>query len=108
MQLPTFAFPPDPLLLALVPTALTVEQEKSRATVRGGPVASVQPRDALNRRCKQFVISRHCFQRCVCPVGEERETQIAIWIREVVHFQPLDLLLNLSVACQEGRYGYQC
>jgi hypothetical protein len=33
MQLATFAFPPDPLLLAVVPAAPAVEQEKARATV---------------------------------------------------------------------------
>ena len=41
--------------------------------------------------------------RRVCPVGEERETKIAIWICQIVHFQPLDLLRNLGVADQESR-----
>ena len=36
MQLPTFASPPEPLPLAVVPAAPPVEQEKARnATVRG-------------------------------------------------------------------------
>ena len=103
MQLPTFALPPDPLLLALVPAAPAVEKEKSLAPIWGGPMASVQSRDALDRRSQQFVVSRHGFLRRVCPVGEERETKIAIWIREIVHFQPLDLLRNLGVAGQESR-----
>jgi hypothetical protein len=61
LQLPPFAFPPDPLPLALVPAAPTVEQEEALATVRGGPVASVQPRDALNRCSKESVVFRHGF-----------------------------------------------
>ena len=107
MELSTFAFPADPLSLALVPAAPAVEKEKSLAPIRGGPMASVQPRDALNRRSQQFVVSRHGFLRRVCPVGKERETKIAIRIRQIVHFQPLDLLRNLGVAGQESRHDDQ-
>src|SRR4026207_2401298 len=48
MELAAFAFPADPLLLALVPAAPAVEEKKSLAPIRGGPVASVQPRDPRN------------------------------------------------------------
>ena len=99
MKLSTFAFPADPLALALIPSAPAVEKEKSLAPIWGGPMASVQPRDAVNGRGQQFVVSRHGFLRRVCPVGKERETKITIWIRQVVHFQPLDLLGNLGLPC---------
>src|SRR3972149_4153593 len=108
MKLPTFAFPSNPLPLALIPDSSPVEKEKSLATVRGKSVALVQPREALDRRSQQFVVSRHGFLRRVCPVGQERETKIAIWIGQVVHFQTLDLLRNLGVACQERRDHDQC
>src|SRR3990172_10674256 len=108
MKLPAFAFPPDPLPLALVPAAPPVEQEKSLAPIRSGRMAPVQPRDTVNGRGQQLVVSRHAFLRGVCPVGKDRETKIAIWIRQVVDFQPLDLLRNLGVACQESRYDDQC
>jgi hypothetical protein len=108
MELPTFAFPPDPLSLALVPAAPTVEKEKSLVPIWRGPMALVQPCDALNRRSQQFVVSRHGFLRRVCPVGKERETKIAVWIRQVVDFQPLDLLRNLGLPYQESRYNDQC
>ena len=108
MKLPAFAFPPDPLPLALVPAAPPVEQEKSLAPIRSGRMAPVQPRDTVNGRGQQLVVSRHGFLRRVCPVGKERETKIAVWIRQVVDFQPLDLLRNLGLPCQESRYNDQC
>ena len=61
----------------------------------------------VDRRSQQFVVSRHGFLGRVCPVGEERETKIAIGIRQVVHFQLLDLLRNLGVAGQESRHDDQ-
>src|SRR5512143_738960 len=102
MKLPAFAFPANPLLLAFVPAAPAVEQQKSLAPIRGGPVASVQPRDTINGRGQQLVVSRHSFLRRVCPVGKERETKIAVWIRQVMDFQPLDLLRNLGLPRQES------
>ena len=107
MELPTFALPPDPLSLAFVPAAPTVEKEKSLAPIWGGPMALVQLRDALNRRSQQFVVFRHGFLRRVFPVGKERETKIAIRICQIVHFQSLDLLRNLGLPCQESRYDDQ-
>ncbi len=50
MQLPTFAFPADPLLLALVPAAPAVKEEKSFASIGEWPVAPVQLRDAVDGR----------------------------------------------------------
>ena len=64
-------------------------------------MALVQPRDARNRCRQQFVVFRHGFLRRVCPVGKERETKIAIWICQIVHFQSLDLLGNLILSYQE-------
>ena len=41
MELSAFAFPADPLALALVPSAPAVEKEKSLAPIWGGPMAAV-------------------------------------------------------------------
>jgi hypothetical protein len=48
MQLPTLAFPSDPLPVTFIPGTPTVEQENPLTPIRGGPVASIQTRDALN------------------------------------------------------------
>src|ERR1700741_1475204 len=103
MQLTTFAFPPDPLPFALVPAAATMEKEKSLAPVWRGPVTPVQLRDAFNRRSQQFVVFRYGFLRRIRPVGKQGETKIAFGIRQVMHFQPFDLLANLGLPGQESR-----
>src|SRR6476660_33829 len=103
MKLYKSARPADPLALALIPSAPPVEKEKSLAPIRGVSMAAVQLRDSVDGRGQQFVVSRHVFLRRVRPVGEEREAKIAIWIRQVVHFQTLDLLGNLSGADQKSR-----
>ena len=66
-------------------------------------MTAVQLRDTVDGRGQQFVVSRHVFVRRVCPVGDQRETKIALGIRQVVHFQPLNLLSNLRRADQESR-----
>ena len=63
MELPTFALPPDPLSLAFVPAAPTVEKEKSLAPIWGDPMALVELRDALNRRSQQFVVLGMVLER---------------------------------------------
>ncbi len=98
MKLSTFAFPADPLALAVIPTAPTVEKEKSLASIWGESMTAVQLLDTVDDRGQQFVVSRHIFVRRICPVGEQREAKVAIWIRQIMHFQTLDLLRNLSVA----------
>ena len=103
MKLSTFALPADPIALALIPTAPAVEKEKSLASIGGESVTAVKLRDPVDGRGQQFVVSRHAFLRRVCPVGEECETKIALGIRQVVHFQPLNLLGNLRRADQESR-----
>jgi hypothetical protein len=102
MKLSTFAFPADPIALALIPTAPAVEKEKSLASIRGESMTAVQLRDTVDGRGQQFVVSGHVFVWRVCPVGDERETKIALGIRQIVHFQSLNLLGNLNLVYQEG------
>ena len=107
MKLSTFALPADPIALAVIPTAPTVEKEKSLASIGGESVTAVKLRDPVDGCGQQFVVSRHAFLRRVCPVGEECETKITLGIRQVVNFQTLDLLGNLSRADQQSRNDNQ-
>ena len=66
-------------------------------------MAAVQLGDTLDGRGQQFIVSRHTFLRRVGPIREERETKIVIRIRQIVYFQPLDLLGNLVRADQQSR-----
>src|SRR5688572_23649137 len=103
MKLSTFAFPADPTALAVIPTAPAVEKEKPLASIWGESMAAIQLRDTVGDLGQQFVVSRHIFLRRICPVREQRETKVAIWICQIMHFQTLELLRNLSAADQESR-----
>ena len=98
VELPALALPPHPHLLALVPDPPAVEEEEPLA------VAPVQARDALARRRERLVITRHPLRGRVRPVGEDREADVAVGIRQVVHLEPLDLLIDLRAARQQGRH----
>ena len=102
MELPALALPPHPRLLALVPEPPTVEEKESLASTRNGTVASVQTRDPLARRGETLLVTRHALRGRIRPVGEKGETKITIRIRQVVHFQPLEQLVDLHAVGQEG------
>ena len=71
-----------------------MKEEEAFPAVRGRTVVLVQPRDAVDCDRQQIVVTRQSFAGCIPPIGEQRETQISVGIRQVVHFQPLDLLFD--------------
>ena len=104
MELPPLAFPPHPYAFALAPEPPAVEEEKSLALVCRPAVTQVQARDSLAGRGQDLLVARHALRGRVRPVGKEREADIAVRVREVVHFQSLDLLLDLRGTSQQGRH----
>src|SRR5207244_13432390 len=90
------ALPPQPRPLGLVPEPPSVEEKESLAAIRRGPVAPVQAGDPLARGPQSFVIARHALPGRIQPVGEDGKAKIAVRIRQVMHFEPLDLLLDFS------------
>ena len=65
---------------------------------RQGPDHSVGSVSAMPSTAtrQQIVIIRQAFAGCIQPIGEQRKVQVSIGIREVMNFQPLDLLLDFS------------
>ena len=55
MQLPTLAFPADPLALALVPDPPAMEQEKARP-LRRRSVLPVETSDSFDRRAQSLIV----------------------------------------------------
>ena len=94
MQLSSLALPAHPFAVALVPYTLAMEEKKAFAAAGGRTIFLVQPGDPIHCNGQQIVVTRQGFARCVQPIGEQREAQVSIWICQVMHFQPLDLLCN--------------
>ena len=81
-----------------------MEEEDALAAPWRGAVAPVQPRDAVPRRRQRLVIARQGGRRRIEPVGENREPKIAVRIRQIVHLEPLDLLLDVPDVGQQHRH----
>ena len=94
MQLPSFALPSHPYAFALVPNTLAMEDEEALAVAGGWTIAFVQARDSVNCNGEQIIVTRQGFARRVQPIREQREAQVSIWICQIVHFQPFDMLCN--------------
>ena len=101
MQLAALALPAHPRPLALVPEPPPVEEEKAVATARRSAVTPVETRHRLAGRDERVLVSRHALPGRIGPVRQDGETQIAVGIRQVMHFEPFDLLGGL------GRIGQQ-
>src|SRR5882672_2505590 len=102
MQLPSLALPAHPFAVTLVPYTLAMEEKKAFATPRGRTILFVQPSDSIHRDGDQVVITRQGLARRVQPIREQRETQFSIWICQIVHFQPLDMLCNFLRGSKQG------
>ncbi len=70
-------------------------------------MAKVQLSNPVDGRGQQLVISRHTFLRRVFPIGKEREAKFSLGISQVVDFELLDLLRNLSGVDQQSRHDNQ-
>src|ERR1700678_307407 len=68
LQLPALALPAHPLPFLLVPLAFAMEEKKTGAASRRGPMALVQSRDGCDRSVKKFVIPGSRFRSRVRPV----------------------------------------
>ena len=74
-----------------------MEEQESLAAVRRGAVPPVQTRDPLARRRQRVVVARHARSAGASSQSERMaKRQVAVGIREVVHLEPLDLLLDLG------------
>ena len=104
MELPALSLPPHPRLLALIPEPPAVEEEESLAALQGIAIVRVQTPDPLARRCQSLLVTGHALRGRIRPVGQKSETNIAVRIRQVMHFQPLDQLGDLGAIGQEGRH----
>ena len=47
------------------------------------------------------------FSVCVGPVGQERKVDVAVRIRQVMHFEESDLLFRLGFVDEKGRYRHE-
>ncbi len=81
-----------------------MEEKESLAATRRGTVPPVQTGDPLARGPQRFVVTRHALRGRVHPVGEDRKAEIAGWIRQVVHFEPLDLRFDFGAVRQQHRH----
>ena len=80
-----------------------MEQEESVA-FRRRSVASIQARDSLGGGAEKLVVIRRILGGGVRPVREQREAEIAVRARQVMHLEALDLLLDLRWRRQERRH----
>ena len=59
-------------------------------------VALVEARDAVGQCGGEGVLDGHVLAERVRPVGQEGEMEMAFGISQVVHLEPLELLLDIS------------
>ncbi len=100
VQLAALALPADPLAFALVPEPAPVQQQEAIA-VGGRRVPLIQPRDSSARGREQRVVAGLALGGGVRPVREQREADVAVRSRQVMHFESLDLLLDLRTRGQQ-------
>ena len=106
MKLPALALPSHPDAFTFVPEPAAMKEKESVAAVRRRTVALVQSRDALARRGQENLIIRHGFLGCVRPVGEDAESEVTVGVRQVVHFQPLHLLVDFGAGGEQGGHDH--
>ncbi len=107
MELAPLALPAHPDPLAIVPAPPPVEEEEALVPgVRHG-VALVEARDPRPGHGQDVLVAGQGLRGRVRPVGEEGEADVAVRVREVVHLEPLDLLLELGGAGQQGGHDDQ-
>ncbi len=99
VQFAALAFPPDPLLLALVPHASAMEKKEARPVI-DRPVVRVQLGDAGGCFVKQGLIVGGVFGGGIAPIGKQREDEVDVGVGEVVDLEPLDLFAHGSDARQ--------
>ncbi len=107
VELPALALPSHPLALARVPEPPAVEQEKARPRRGRGPVAGVEPRDAVAGGRQEPIVLRHRLGGRVDPIREEGEVEVTGRVGEEVDLEPSDLLLDLGFARQQRRYHHE-
>ena len=103
VEFAALALPPHPRALARVPHAPAMEEQESL----GAPLRAMKPvetSDSLARGGERLLVPRLVLARRIRPVGEQREAKIAVRIRQIVHFQALDLLVHCSRVTQHRRH----
>ena len=106
VQLSALALPSHPHAFSRVPDALAMEQQKSRA---GRPrlVTLIQTRHSRLRSRQQIVVAGRRFVYRIDPIRQQREVQLAVRTRQIVHLEALDLLVDLGVRGQQRRHDDQ-
>ena len=75
-----------------------MQQQEARPRSGGAFVARVQTVDAVCQRGDQIVVARHVLAQRVRPVAQQGEVKMAFGIGEVVHLEPIELLLDVGAA----------
>ena len=107
VELAPLALPSHPRALALVPAPPAMQNEEAIAAAGRGAVLPVEARDRRARGLQRDRVVSQALGGCVRPVGEQREADVAVRVGEVVHFQPLDLLVDDGPIGEERRHGDQ-
>jgi hypothetical protein len=69
-----------------------VEQVEERGVT--STILLVQRTDAIRRRGEDGVVARHMFARRVDEIGEQREVQMRVAVRQELHLEMLDRLTS--------------
>ena len=103
LQLAAFALPPHPASLGLVPRSLSVEEQEPRAAARSVAVSLVEQVDAGGRGREEFLVAGDMLGVCVEPIRQQRESEITLSVRQVVHLQATDERLDVVGVRQQHR-----
>jgi hypothetical protein len=107
VELPSFPLPADPLAFQLVPETSAVQQEEACPAAGRSFVAHVETLDPLGQCGDQRLVAGHVFGGCVRPVGQEGEVEMALGVGQIVHFETLELLLEVGEAREQRGHGNQ-
>jgi hypothetical protein len=107
VELSSLPLPADPLAFLLIPEASTMQQDKPAPASGRSLVSLVEARDAVGQRGEQIFVAGHALAGRVPPVAQQGKVEMAFGICQVVHLEPLDLLIDVVGAREQHRHHNQ-
>jgi hypothetical protein len=78
-----------------------MEQEEPVAGPGRPVIPLVEPLDTVGQSGEKILIARHFLAGGIRPIAQKRKVEVAFGIGEIVHFELLDLLLDVALTREQ-------
>ena len=107
LELAALALPPHPATFGLVPRSLSMQEQEPGPAAGSLAMPLVELINARGCSGEQFIVADNLLGGGVEPVREQRESEIAFAIGEIVNLQPSDQSLDVVFIGEQHRNHHE-